>query len=103
MKELNANTNLNEFPSRIALKGEIFTIDFDSIVDKQYSDNTIKVTHHFLPYISENGTKLQFDKNGVAHKYAGIIEDGRTKFGKKVNKAREDYQNKSIEVVGEIL
>jgi len=101
--ELNANSNLNEFPSRIALKGEIYTIDFDSIVDKKYSDNTVKVTHWFLPYISSSGNKLHFDINGVAHKYPGISEDGRTKFGKKVRKAREDYNNKSIDLVGEIL
>jgi hypothetical protein len=101
--EVNANSNINEFPAKIALKGEIYTIDFDSIVDRKYSDDTVKVTHYFLPYISEKGKKMHFDREGIGHLSPGVIADGRTKFGKKVKKDHRDYSEKNINLVGEIL
>ncbi len=96
--EIETNTNIKEFPSRIALAGEVYTIDFESIMKTKYSDSTAKVTHLFLPYISENGERMYFDKNSVGHKSPGLIVDGRTKHGKKMKKILEqrdiEYENK---------
>lgn len=101
--ELNANTNLKEFAPRIALNGKIYTIDFDSVIDNKYSDDIKSVTHNFLPYRSEDGEILYFDREGIANKYAGRTYDARTKIGKTIREWHRKYFKKDISITGEIL